>query len=48
MKYAENGTWHDMYIEAINLKLRNKHFQKGMLVSNEQFPCAVISLGKFL
>ena len=38
MKYVEIGTWHDMYIEAIDFKLRNMHFQNVILVSNEQFP----------
>ena len=48
MKYVEIGTWHDMYIEAIDFKLRNMHFQNVMLVSNEQFPCAVIGFSIFL
>ena len=48
MKYVEIGTWHDMYIQAIDFKLRNMHFQNVMLVSNEQFPCAVIGFSIFL
>ena len=48
MKYVENGTWHDMFIEAIGFKLRNMNFQKGLLVSNEHFLCAVIGFSIFL
>ena len=48
MKYVEIGTGHDMHIEAIDFKLRNMHFQNVMLVSNEQFPCAVIGFSTFL
>ena len=48
MKCVENSTWHDMYIEAIDFKPRNINFQDVMLVSNEQFPCAVIAFSIFL
>ena len=48
MKWVEIGTWYDMYIEAINFKLRNMNFQKGLLVSNELLFCVVIGFSIFL